>query len=260
MQVSYSANSRCQYLTKRIPSSFSLNARAACAGQGSPGSNALRLVAALIAMLLFASFMATPSMAASATNGAEAGSPTALVKSVIDQTSAIVRDTSISTAERNRKLRGVAEANFDFSDMARTSLGYHWRQITPQQRAKFVPLFTSFMEAVYLNKMQNYGVENVRADINSANVTFTGQEFEGADYAEVHSKAFFRNHPHPVNVNYLLKRVDLSWKIYDLEIDAISVMANYRNQFNRVINNNGYPELITLLKKKTQELDKTLGK
>lgn len=260
MQVSYWANSRSLYSTKRILSSFILNAHAACAGQGWSGSNALRLAAAPIAMLLLASFMVTPSMAASAANGAQAGSPTALVKSVIDKTSAIVRDTSISAAERNRKLRAVAEANFDFSDMARTSLGYHWRQITPQQRKQFVPLFTSFMEAVYLNKMENYGVKKVRADINSAAVKFTGQQMEGADYAEVHSEAAFKNHPHPVQVNYLLKRVDGSWKIYDLEIDAISVAANYRNQFNRVINNNGYPDLISLLKKKTQELDKTLGK
>lgn len=215
-----------------------------------------RLFAIAIGTLVLAAVMASPSMAAA--NGAKAGSPTAFVKSVINHASAVVRDTSLPAAERDRRLRAVAEANFDFSDMARTALGYHWRKLTPQQRAEFVPLFTSFMEAVYLNKMQGYGVQKIRSDLNSTNVTFIGQRMEGSDYAEVHSKALFKGRPNPVRVDYLLRRVDGRWKIYDLEIDSISVMANYRNQFNRVINDNGYPDLLSLLKKKTHELDQTL--
>src|ERR1700689_625731 len=71
------------------------------------------------------------------------GDPTAMVKAVVDQATAVVRDTQTPSANRDKRLREIAEANFDFSDMARTTLGYHWRQLTPQQQAQFVPLFTS---------------------------------------------------------------------------------------------------------------------
>lgn len=219
-----------------------------------------RLAAALAGALLLAAVFAKPSLAADAAAAAAAGDPTALVKAVIDQASAVVRDSAVPVAERNRKLRAIAEANFDFSDMARTALGYHWRDLTPAQRTEFVPLFTSFMEDVYLSKMQDYGVEKVRKDINTTNVSFTGQELQGADYAEVHSMAVLKDRPQPVKVDYLLKRDAGRWKIYDLEIDAISVMANYRNQFNRVINDNGYSALVNLLRQKTQGLEQTLSK
>ena len=186
--------------------------------------------------------------------------PTAMVKAVIDQATAVVRDTQTPTAARDKRLREIAEANFDFADMARTTLGYHWRQLTPQQQAEFVPLFASFMENVYLSKLQEYSVEKIRQTATSSNVSFTGQQYDGANYAEVHSTVLLKDQPPPVKVDYLVRRDGASWKIYDLNIDAISVMANYRQQFNRVLNNDGYPALVAMLRKKVQELGSTLDK
>ena len=60
-------------------------------------------------------------------------------------------DGQLSPADRQKKLRAFAEANFDFTDMERTTLSYHWHQLTPQQRDQFVSPFTSFMENVYLS-------------------------------------------------------------------------------------------------------------
>jgi phospholipid transport system substrate-binding protein len=194
--------------------------------------------------------------------GSESGTadPTATVKAIIDQATAVVQNTQLPPAERDKHLRAIAEANFDFANMARTTLGYHWRQLTPQQRDQFVPLFTSFMEDVYLGKMRDYGVEKIRRDVAGSNVTFTGQNLDGPDDAEVHSKVILEGRAQPVKVDYLMKRDGTSWKIYDLEIDAISVMANYRNQFNRVINDQGYPALMSTLQKKSQQLGSNLSK
>jgi phospholipid transport system substrate-binding protein len=197
---------------------------------------------------------------ATASAAVMAGDPTAVVKGVIDQATAVVRDTQTPTAERDKRLRAIAEANFDFADMARTTLGYHWRQITPEQRAQFVPLFTSFMENVYLSKLQEYSVQKLRQDVSASNVSFIGQQFDGSDGAEVHSTVLLKDKPPPIKVDYLLRRDGTEWKIYDLSIDAISVMANYRNQFNRVLNNDGYPALVAMLQKKSQELGSTLDK
>jgi phospholipid transport system substrate-binding protein len=186
--------------------------------------------------------------------------PTAMVKMVIDQATAVVRDAQTPTQARDKRLREIAEANFDFADMARTTLGYHWRQLSQQQQAEFVPLFTSFMENVYLSKLQEYSVQKIRQTATSSNVAFTGQQYDGADYAEVHSTALLKDQPAPIKVDYLVRRDGASWKIYDLDIDAISVMANYRQQFNRVLNNDGYPALVSMLRKKVQELGSTLDK
>jgi phospholipid transport system substrate-binding protein len=197
---------------------------------------------------------------ATASAAVMASDPTAMVKGVIDQATAVVRDTQTPTPERDRRLRAIAEANFDFADMARTTLGYHWRQITPEQRAQFVPLFTSFMENVYLSKLQEYSVQKLRHDVNASNVSYIGQQLDGADGAEVHSSVLLKDKPPPIKIDYLLRRDGAEWKIYDLNIDAISVMANYRNQFNRVLNNDGYPALVAMLQKKSQELGSTLDK
>jgi len=186
--------------------------------------------------------------------------PTAMVKGVVDQATAVVRNTQTPTAERDQRLREIAAANFDFADMARTTLGYHWRQLTPQQRAEFVPLFTSFMENVYLSKLQEYSVQKLRETASASNVSYTGQQYNGPGYAEVHSTVLLKDKPPPIKVDYLLRRDGESWKIYDLNIDAISVMANYRQQFNRVLNNDGYPALVGMLRKKVQELGSTLDK
>jgi phospholipid transport system substrate-binding protein len=188
------------------------------------------------------------------------GDPTVMVKAVVDQATAVVRDTQTPTADRDKRLRAIAEANFDFADMARTTLGYHWRQLTPQQQAEFVPLFTSFMENVYLSKLQEYSVQKLRQSVNTSNVSFTGQQYDGADYSEVHSTVLLKGQPPPIKVDYLLRRDGASWKIYDLNIDAISVMANYRQQFNRVLNNDGYAALVGMLRKKVQELGSALDK
>jgi phospholipid transport system substrate-binding protein len=186
--------------------------------------------------------------------------PTAMVKMVIDQATAVVRDGQTPTQTRDKRLREIAEANFDFADMARTTLGYHWRQLSQQQQAEFVPLFTSFMENVYLSKLQEYSVQKIRQTATSSNVAFTGQQYDGADYAEVHSTVLLKDQPAPIKVDYLVRRDGASWKIYDLDIDAISVMANYRQQFNRVLNNDGYPALVSMLRKKVQELGSALDK
>jgi phospholipid transport system substrate-binding protein len=171
-----------------------------------------------------------------------------------------VRNTQTPTVQRDQRLREIAAANFDFADMARTTLGYHWRQLTPQQRAEFVPLFTSFMENVYLSKLQEYSVQKLRETASASNVSYTGQQYNGPGYAEVHSTVLLKDKPPPIKVDYLLRRDGASWKIYDLNIDAISVMANYRQQFNRVLNNDGYPALVGMLRKKVQELGSTLDK
>jgi phospholipid transport system substrate-binding protein len=185
---------------------------------------------------------------------AQAGDPLVQVRQGVNQVIAVFQEKGLSLNVRRARLRELAARNFDFNDMAKSVLGYHWRNLSAEQRATFVTLFTEFIEDVYLSKLQDYTVQKIREEAQTATIDYLRESFDGPDYAQVFTNVTLREQKDPVPVNYLMHRSDGVWRIYDLTIYAISVIANYRTQFNRVINSQGYGELIALLKQKRTEL------
>jgi phospholipid transport system substrate-binding protein len=151
--------------------------------------------------------------------------------------------------QRRRELRSLVEQNFDFETMSRSALGYNWRSLSPDQRAQFTKLFTAFIEVAYLDKIQDYQGQQVQ---------FAGEHSLGDGYAEVDTK-IVQPGKSPISVNYLLEQKDGAWKIYDVTVEAISIIANYRNQFNRVISQKGFDQLMADLQAKQQQLESLLG-
>jgi phospholipid transport system substrate-binding protein len=184
---------------------------------------------------------------------AASNDPMTVIQTGISQVLAVFRDTQMPLAQRRAKLRELAGHYFDFQDMARSALGYHWRDLTPEQRAEFVPLFADFIQNAYLSKLEDSGVKKIREEANRANIQYTRQSVDG-DYAQVFSAVTLENEKEPLQIDYMLHRKDGQWRIYDVTVAAISVIGNYRNQFNRVINNEGYDKLVADLKLKTQQL------
>jgi phospholipid transport system substrate-binding protein len=186
--------------------------------------------------------------------------PMAMVKGAIDEAIAVFSNKQLAPAEREKQLRAIAARHFDFASMARSAVGYHWRSFTPEQRAQFVPLFTNFIEDVYLSRIEGYSVQKVQQDIKSSTIHYDRARIDSPDYAQVFTTVTLQDRNNPVQVNYLLHRVGSEWKIYDLSVDAISVIANYRNQFNRVLNNEGYDKLVSIMQQKAQGLSSTFQK
>jgi phospholipid transport system substrate-binding protein len=186
--------------------------------------------------------------------------PMASVKSVIDQAIVVFKDKQIAPADREQKLRSIAESRLDFQEMAKSAVGYHWKDFTPEQKAEFVPLFTAFIEDAYLSRIETYSVEKVNQQIQSSLIQFNRETTDGPDYATVFSTVVLNDRNNPIQVNYLMRRNANEWKIYDITLDAISVIANYRNQFNRVLNNGGYDKLVSILRQKQQALGASLAK
>ena len=217
-----------------------------------------RYVLAAVVMILATSAIAAAqshiASPATALAVVSANDPLQLVKSGLQEAIAIFQDKTLSLSVRREKLREAAARYFDFAYMARSALGPHWRDLTPAQRNEFVPLFTIFIEEVYLSKVKDYSVEKVQDEVKSANIQFLRESFDGPDYAQVFSTIALKEHPDPIEVNYLLKKDADGWRVYDITLDAISVMANYRNQFNRVINNDGYDKLLADLRAKSEQL------
>jgi phospholipid transport system substrate-binding protein len=180
--------------------------------------------------------------------------PMSVIKTETDQVIAVFNAQQMPLNQRREKLRSMSLDFFNFDSMAKSVLGYHWRDLTSSQRNQFVPLFTEFIQDAYLRKMEQATVEKIRQEAKTAQVKFLKQTYFNSDYAEVFSTVALEDQKDPLLVNYLMHQSDGQWRVYDVTVDAMSLIANYRNQFNRIINNEGYPKLIADLEAKRQQL------
>jgi phospholipid transport system substrate-binding protein len=178
-----------------------------------------------------------------------ANDPMSVVKTTVNQALDVLRDKNTPLAQRQDKLRQIVAATFDFTEMAKSALGYHWKDITPAQQQEFTTAFVAFIEDSYLSKINDYSGQQVN---------FLRASNEGAQYAQVNTD-IIQPKGDAIHVNYRLLQENSTWRIYDVTVDAISIIANYRNQFNRVMNNKGYDTLIADLKSKQAALAASLA-
>jgi len=206
------------------------------------------------ASLLVVSFSLVAAIQIALATAPATADPMTVVRTGLDQVLAVFNDQRMPLGQRREKLRSMSLQYFDFESMARSALGYHWRDLSPARRDEFVPLFTEFIQDAYFSKMEQATVETVRQEARTADVRFIRQTYFSADYAEVFSTVALNDMKDPLRVNYLMHQNAGQWRVYDVTIEAISLIANYRNQFNRVINNDGYDKLIAELQVKRQQL------
>jgi phospholipid transport system substrate-binding protein len=176
---------------------------------------------------------------------AHAGLPTDQIKATVDKALVVLRDPKLKAAaktkERREQLKQILFIRFDFTEMAKRSLGANWRRRTPQEQEEFVRLFTDVLERAYADIIESYSDEKILyineridaqfADVNSKIVTGKGQEY---------------------TINYKAHLIGNEWKIYDVIAENISLVNNYRSQFNRVISKDSYEELVRRLKDKSE--------
>jgi phospholipid transport system substrate-binding protein len=161
----------------------------------------------------------------------------------------ILQIQGIPVEQRRAQLRGLAERYLDFPIMARSALGTHWQDLSDSQRSDYVQLFTAFIEDAYLNRIQGY------LDLK---FTFVGQTLNGTDHARVDTYVVQTN-GETTRLNFELELKGEDWRIYDVEINGVSMIGNYRIQFERVINDHGFDALISQLSVKQKELANLLG-
>lgn len=171
------------------------------------------------------------------------GEPLELVKSATDRAVAILRDAKLKTPEKHNErveqLKQVINPIFDYDEMARRTLAAHWRRRSASEQEEFIRLFRAFLEHVYADRIDLYEGERF----------VFGRETVEQDYAEVESKVIGRKGEESP-VIYRLKRSDGKWKIYDAVVENISLVNNYRSQFDRVISKSSFDELKKMLKEK----------
>jgi len=153
-------------------------------------------------------------------------------------------------AERRAAVRKIADELFDFGEIARRALGRYWQPLTEPQRTEFVGLFADLLERSYISKIELYGGEKI---------IYSGDRVDG-DLATVSTKIITKNGTE-VPVDYRLSKRGDRWVVYDVNIEGISLVSNYRTQFNKIIQTNGYNALVDRMKTKQNEfLEASAGK
>lgn len=172
-----------------------------------------------------------------------AATPMEEIKKTIGQALAILQDCmdagDAGRARRREMLRDVLSLRFDFKEMARMSLGTHWnRQPTRQQ--EFVSVFTGFVENSYVSKMES---------LKGTEVVYL-REYVDRDLAQVDTK-IVPNRGDDVPVHYRLHLSGGEWKIYDVVVENVSLVDNYRSQFNRILTSATFDDLLRKLQLRT---------
>jgi phospholipid transport system substrate-binding protein len=178
---------------------------------------------------------------------AAAGVPTEQIKSTVDKALVILKDPRFKAAEkgaeRRERLRAILLVRFDFTEMSKRALGPNWRRRTPQEQEEFTRLFADLLERAYAATIESYSDEKI---------TYVGEKLDGS-YADVHTK-IFTSKSEEFSITYKTHLVGTEWKIYDVIVENISMVNNFRSQFNRVISNASYEELVQRLKSKQPDL------
>jgi len=173
-----------------------------------------------------------------------AGEPLEVIKVSADRAIQILKDPQLQANEKKKerieRLKEIANPLFDFEEMARRALGPHWRRRSFQEQKEFVKLFRDFIEKTYSNNVDLYAGEQI----------VMGKEIIDNDYAQVDS-SFVNPKGEEFSVVFRLRRTEGKWKVYDALVESISIVNNYRSQFDRVISKSSFEELIRLLKEKT---------
>jgi phospholipid transport system substrate-binding protein len=177
---------------------------------------------------------------------AEAGPALEQLRTQIDRVLKIMDDPELrkeaQQTQRRASVRRVADDIFDFQETAKRSLARHWLPRTPAEQGEFVKLFSDLLERSYISKIELYGGEKI---------AYLGDTMDG-DQAVVRTKIITKNGTE-VPVDYrMLKRGD-RWLVYDVIIEGVSLVANYRTQFNKIIQTSSYAELVKKMKVKQEE-------
>ena len=175
----------------------------------------------------------------------EPGSATEAVKSTIEELFAILSDENLKKPERAEERRALVEEvigkRFDYAEMGKRTLGRHWKKLTEKQQVEFVALFQRFLSNSYSGNVDGYSGEQVK---------YLKERRKG-DFAEVQTKVISNKLQIPLD--YRLLKKSNEWRVYDVVIDGVSLVKNFRGQFSRIIKSSSYQGLIQKLRTKTEQ-------
>jgi len=166
-----------------------------------------------------------------------AGAPLDIVKANVDSVLQVLRDPKLQgepgKKAKEQKIEAIADELFDFVELSKRTLGLSWNEFTMEQRKEFVQLFRSVLRNAYINKITAYANEQVN---------FTKEVPLSDTTVEVDTVVVTKSGSVPINCR-LIKQGN-GWKVYDVVIEGVSLVSNFRSQFSRIISESSYAELV----------------
>ena len=169
-------------------------------------------------------------------------SPIEQLKRSVNEVLDVLRDKSQTGQPRREKLSKLIRARFDFNIMSQRTLGKYWKDATPQDQARFIALYSDLLEASYIGRIEAYTDETVH---------FTAERIDG-DSADVDSYVHAGNVDIPINYRLVLAKDQ--WLVYDVIIEEVSLIRNFRNSYGEIVRKEGYAGLFKRMEEKIREL------
>jgi phospholipid transport system substrate-binding protein len=174
-----------------------------------------------------------------------ADEPTAQIRASTDKILALLGDPALKTdtrsSERRQLIRKELEQRVDWATVARSGLGRHWAKRTQAEKAEFTALFTRFLVETAIERFETNYVQLDKID-------FLGEKIID-DYASVKAQVTTKDKiVHPVE--YRLQKSGKDWRIYDLLLEGVSLVKNYRDQFDEILAKSSYEKLVSDLRAK----------
>jgi phospholipid transport system substrate-binding protein len=177
---------------------------------------------------------------------AGAGEPTAAVEASVNQVLDVLKDPKLKGPDakniKTEKLRVIYKSMFDEMEFSRRTLTRNWKNFTPAERREFVDLFEQVLEKSYLDKILDYSDEKI---------VFYKETIIAKDKAEIQSKIITSSKEIPIDYRTILK--DGKWKVYDVVVENVSLVQNYRTQFNEILADGTPEDLLKILRKKVKD-------
>lgn len=191
-------------------------------------------------------WMLTAGLILSSGATAWAGEPTEKIRETTNKILEVVQahrgDDDATVAKRRSLMREHVDRRFDWAAMAQRSLGRHWRGRSEEQRQEFLELFSRLLEDAYMNKVEGYSGEEVLYE----------DERRDDDYARVFVK-IVTSKGENISVEYRLKAAADDWLVYDIVIEGVSLVKNYRSQFESLLASGSFEEMLDKIRDKVQD-------
>lgn len=171
-------------------------------------------------------------------------SPTSELKPILDELTVLLGDENLKgkqhLTERREKIMSLITSGFDFREMSKRVLGKTWRQIDNKERDNFTSLMTKLLENVYIGKLEGYSGQTLE---------FVAEKVKGPR-AQV--TTLWENQGVKIPIHYIMKEKESKWLVYDINIEGVSLVRNYQEQFKSILRKEKYEGLVKVLKEKNQ--------
>ncbi|GBE41927.1 toluene tolerance, Ttg2 [bacterium BMS3Bbin09] len=171
------------------------------------------------------------------------------VRTTVEAVLDVMRDETLSGPEKSRerreKMKALISVRFDFREMSRRALARHWKKRTTEEQDEFVDLFSDLLQNTYISKIEKYTDEKVNYDKEVIR--------KKGKYSIVRTSILSKDITIPID--YRLMRRGDKWMVYDVLVEGVSIISNYRSQYNNILSRESYAELIQKMKEKLEKAE-----